>query len=318
MMIVKRLYVVLMVMLPSVNISAAISLSSAIEHVAKVHGVTISYSPTLTDTISVQSMPKGVSVDDDLSALLESTDLNYKKANDEFYYLGKDKSKIRMRKAREAEERERMARARIEEFQRQKAISQRIIPKPGQMLFPRNEFAGDMEIKANVPVIVEHEEPSRPHFALKTNALLLATTSPNLAFEVAVGDRFSVELPVSVNFWLLGNASLQHVALFPALKYWLGNEPFSSDYVGVYVGYVNYDFGNIDMFGDNIGRYWYDGNLYSAGVLYGNRFNLSRHFALEAEIGMGYVYLKHDYSNTNGFKHKFSLTRLALNACYTF
>lgn len=326
----KQIIVVLVVMLSGITAAAAISLSAALDKVAKRHGVVISYSPTLTRGVDADAVPAGMNVDECLSALLDDTDFSYKQANDSCYFLLKDKTKIERRKKREAEEAERAARERIEEYLRQMREERLAAAKAGGMIVPQLVMPQGATV-VGAPSVPYTAQPKSEagrgwKFALKTNALLWAATSPNVAFEMAVGKHFSVELPVSVSQWTVGGARLHHVGVFPAFKYWAGDDGhYSGDFVGVYAGYVNYDIGNIDLFGDNLEQYCYDGNLYSAGVLYGHRFSLSSHFALEAEIGMGYVYTRYHQSTvaaphlaTKAEKHKWSLTRLSLTACYTF
>lgn len=318
--------VAMLLMLSGLTASAAVSLTNAVKQVARKYCVSISYSPTLTDRAAVNNVPDNMaSADECLTALLADTDFCLKKISDGSYclWLSKEKAALRLERERKARELEQATRQRIEEYRRRrKEIS--AAPR-GTLLLPVQAATGAVPAIVAVPPATTCSSVPRQRFSLKTNALLWATTSPNAAFEAAIGSHFSVELPVSFNLWSLAGSRLHHASVFPAFKYWLGGEVFADDYIGAYVGYAYYDIGNISLLDGNLEDFYYDGNLYSAGVLYGHRFSLSRHFALEAEIGMGYVYVKYAQTPVLGAmpgkeheKHKWSLTRLAVNACYTF
>lgn len=317
-----------MVLLSGLNATAAISLSEALRKIASEYGVVVSYSPSLIAGVEVDVLPAGSTADVALHRLLADTDFECVKAAEGCFFLKIDKQKVAMRKRREAEVAERAARARIAAYSRKKEAKE--CAAPGRLLIPQVQCAPQCVVNVDVSPrrIASHAGSVQEHrFQLKTNLLLLATTSANVAFEVAVGRHFSLELPVSVNFWTVGGAKMHHWSLMPTVKYWLNSEPYGSDYIGVYVGYVNYDIGNIALLGGNFENRYYDGNLVSAGMVYGHRFKLSDSFALEAEVGMGYVYTHCHYvpverktldGATVVNKHKWSLTRLALNVCYMF
>lgn len=317
-----------------IKLFAAVTLTSALERVSAHYDVAISYSPSQTDAVGVENMPLFSStVGNALSQLLAGTDYGYGKVSDRVYYLFKDKQKIALRKQREAREKEQAAIDRICEYRRHE-MECRLACKHGKMLVPKIEKPLQGTVNADIeqewPADRRNDEPAMP-VVLKTNALLLASASANVTLELPVGAHVSAELSVSINRWPLGDARLLHVAVSPALKYWLGSEPMQGDYVGAYAEYANYDIGGIGFAGANLADNYYKGNLYSAGILYGHRFILCRHFALEAEIGMGYVYTKYDCNLVDpavssvasravkdGSKHKFGISRLALNVCYMF
>ena len=322
----KLLYVVFMVLLSGMNAAAAISLSEALQQIAQQHDVVVSYSPSLIAGVEVNAVPVCGSAGESLQQLLVETDFVCVEAAEGCFFLKMDKQKALERKKR-AEEAESAARARIEAYCRRKEAKESAVC--GALLMPSMPVAPRCEVEAHASqgAILHGDREGKRHFQLKTNLLLLATTSANVAFEVAVGRHLSLELPVSASFWTIGGAKLHHWALFPTVKYWLNSEPFGSDYIGAYLGYVDYDIGNIALLGGNFENRYYDGKVFSAGLVYGHRFKLSDRFALEAEVGMGYVYTHSHYvpverKTLDGVtvvnKHKLSLTRLALNVCYAF
>lgn len=287
---------------------AAIPLTEAIEHIANEYNITVSYCPSLTDSAAVTRKSCGDSADECLLELLRDTDFDYTRIDCTCYYVWPSREKIAARK----EYMEKLRRQREERLMAAKPGAL-IVPQPGVSPSPTAIRVGNRQTK-----------PAGPLFSLKTNALLLAAMSPNIAVETRLGKCVTVEVPVNFSMWTLGDCRLDYVAVFPTVKYWVGGEAFRNDYIGAYVGYARFDIGGIKPLGGTLEDYYYAGDLYSAGLVYGHRFTLSRHFALEAEVGVGYVYTSYTQTPLNRNtpqshdKHKWSLTRLALNVCYTY
>ncbi len=330
----KLAYVILLAMSVSFCAEAKSTLSSVIKKYSAEFGVMISYSPTLTGKVIVNDVPATGNIEQRLDALLAGTEFNYKESREGFYVF-LDKKRVEERKRRiAAMEAERRAAAAEASRKEEEKKEEREIPEPGKML-PFNY--GDMPANiAITPVLAvpKHEDNNAQRrqcrwFAIKTNALLLATTSVNLALETTIGKWLSTELAYSGNYWEPGFGSLKHTALMATLKYWVNGNETGNDYIGAYVGYGDYDIGELKPLGGNLERFRYDGRLYSAGIVYGHRFKFGSHFALETELGMGYVhvnYEKEDAAAPAGAiaapesysKNKFSITRAALNICYIF
>ena len=323
--------ILLMVDVQSV-IFAGTKLSAVIEKYSTEFEVLISYSPTLTGRVVVDKIPNAGNIEQRLDALLADTEFSYKKSGNGFYIF-LDKNKVEERKRRIAAMEEERRNAAAEALRQEQERVKREVPEPGKML-PLNhgiDSANIAVIKPTMTVTYNSQVTQQRHkwYAIKTNALLLATTSANLSFEMTVGNWLSAELAYSGNYWNPGFGSLQHSALSATLRYWINGNEEGRDYIGAYIGYAVYDIGELKPLGGNLERFEYDGNLYSAGIVYGHRFNLGKHFALETELGMGYVhadYEKKDAASSgcasaalkSHSKNKFSITRAALNVCYIF
>ena len=123
---------------------------------------------------------------------------------------------------------------------------------------------------------VQRNEAYLPKFAIKTNALYWATSTPNLGFEVG----------------------LAHWLVQPELRYWLC-ERFNGSFFGLHGHYGEMNVSNLNIFG--MGHDRYDGNVYGAGISYGYQWIISKHWSMEATIGVGYAHLKYDkYARGDG------------------
>ena len=162
-----------------------------------------------------------------------------------------------------------------------------------------------------------------PKFAIKTNALYWATTTPNLGFEVALAKKLTLDVSGNYNPWEFSkNRQIKHWLVQPELRYWLC-ERFNGSFFGLHGHYAEYNVSNLDLFG--MGHYRYDGNLYGAGISYGYHWILNHRWSMEATIGAGYARLKYDKYECGecgeklGHKTKnyFGPTKIGLSIIYT-
>lgn len=162
-----------------------------------------------------------------------------------------------------------------------------------------------------------------PKFAIKTNALYWATTTPNLGLEVALAKKLTLDVSGNYNPWKFSDdKKLKHWLVQPELRYWLC-ERFNGSFFGLHGHYAEYNVSNLDLFG--MGDYRYEGNLYGAGISYGYHWILKHRWSMEATIGAGYARLKYDkYECGNcgeklGHKTKnyFGPTKIGLSIIYT-
>ena len=139
------------------------------------------------------------------------------------------------------------------------------------------------------PVI---ETAARPHITalLKTNMLYDALAVPNVALEVALGDRWSVE----AGWMYAGWKSDSHHRSWRVnggelgARYWL--KPHRGDsslltghHIGIYGQMLTYDF----QFGGK--GYIADQWSYGAGIAYGYSLPVARHLNIDFTIGVGYL-----------------------------
>lgn len=132
-----------------------------------------------------------------------------------------------------------------------------------------------------------------PRFAIKTNALHLASATPQLALELGTGRKTSLELYGAYNNWTFNdNKKWKHWIIQPSLRFWTC-ERFNGHFFGVHLHAGEYNAGGVGPF-KAIKDYRYEGWFAGAGVSYGYQWVLSNRMAIEAEIGAGYARMEYD------------------------
>lgn len=134
--------------------------------------------------------------------------------------------------------------------------------------------------------------------AIKTNLLYWASTTPNLALEVKLGDRTTFELTGGYNPWTLKkdtNSKIKHWAVVPEFRYWLC-EPHNGHFFGVQSGYGFYNVAGfrIPFYSETTRNHRYQGWATGLGLTYGYSWILGKRLNLEASVGLGYVYTRFD------------------------
>ncbi|MCC8088894.1 MAG: DUF3575 domain-containing protein [Rikenellaceae bacterium] len=161
-----------------------------------------------------------------------------------------------------------------------------------------------------------------PVFALKTNFLYWATTTPNLAIEIGTGNKTTLDIVGTYNPWeFKDNKKMKHWLVQPEFRWWLC-ERFNGHFFGAHGHYAEYNFGGIRQFGMSHRRY--EGNLYGGGISYGYQWVLGRRLNLEATIGVGYAHLRYkkyecgDCGEFLGREHKnyFGPTKAGITLVY--
>jgi len=171
-----------------------------------------------------------------------------------------------------------------------------------------------------------------PRFALKTNLLYTATTlTPNLSFEMAIGEKSTLELSGSYSW--IGRTSPAsdnhkqrlHLIIRPEYRRWL-DRSFSGHFFGAHAIYTQYNVSghNVPLLFKKENRY--EGQGYGLGATYGYKWNFSKQWGLEFNVGLGYLYMdydkftcaKCDVNGTSQTKHYFGPTRAGISLSYTF
>jgi hypothetical protein len=168
---------------------------------------------------------------------------------------------------------------------------------------------------------------TRAVFALKTNILEWAMTTPNLGAEVTLAPKWSLEVAGSVNPWKFSdNKKWKHYQGTIEARYWL-RESMNGHFFGIHVGGGEYNVAGIKVPFWNFKKdYRYEGWHARAGITYGYHWALNHHWSIEALIGLGVVYTKYDKyecrncgkNHGNNSRTFFAPTRLAVNLAYTF
>lgn len=127
---------------------------------------------------------------------------------------------------------------------------------------------------------------------VKSDVLSGLLTSPNLGVEVALSERYSVELSAHYNgFNLSGDKRWKHWFVQPELRFWMC-QPFGGHFFGVHALYGWYNVAGVKLpFGllPEIADERYEGSFLGAGLTYGYHFILSPRWGLETSVGVGFV-----------------------------
>lgn len=169
--------------------------------------------------------------------------------------------------------------------------------------------------------------------AVKTNILYDATATVNLGVEAKVAPQWTVDVSGNFNAWDISGHKWKHWALQPEARYWFC-QAWSGHFVGAHLIAGQYNFGNLDMpfkfLGTdfrNLKNYRYQGWMGGLGIAYGYSWILDRHWNIEAEIGLGWLYTRYDRFECADCGRKVETkhphnyvgpTKAALNLIYTF
>lgn len=167
--------------------------------------------------------------------------------------------------------------------------------------------------------------------ALKTNALYWATTTPNLGIEASVGKKHTVQLFYGLNPWKQSGgdqSSLRHWLLMPEFRHWFC-QCFNGWFLGIHLMGGQFNAGAVDLplgVFNELEDHRYEGWFAGGGITAGYQWPLSKHWNIEASLGIGYDYIKYDKFKCAecGEKLKsdhtnyFGPTKLALSVLYIF
>lgn len=169
--------------------------------------------------------------------------------------------------------------------------------------------------------------------AIKTNLLYDALLTVNAGVEVGLAPRWTMDLSGNYNAWTVNGHKWKHWMAQPEFRYWFCDR-FMGHFLGIHALGGQYNFGNIkngiNILGSNLSMltdYRYEGWGVGAGVAYGHAWVLGKHWNLEAEIGIGYIYTQFDkfecqdcgrQLETKQPHHYFGPTKAAINLVYVF
>ena len=168
--------------------------------------------------------------------------------------------------------------------------------------------------------LIYYSETGR-YFALKTNIAAWVGTIMNVAAEVQVANRVSIELPMLWCPWKISESqSVKIFAVQPEVRRWLA-QPAEGHFFGIHahVGWYNVRWKD--------DRYQDAGHpLLGAGVSYGYTLPLSNRWAGEFTLGAGYANTRYDtfYNIQNGARintdtrNYWGITRVGVSLVYHF
>ena len=154
---------------------------------------------------------------------------------------------------------------------------------------------------------------------LKTNLPFYALVVPNLAVEVRLADQWSLDIPVFYSpYTVARNYRYRVFALQPSARYWL-KPGMKGHFFGVHLlG------GMFNISVDERNRYQDTDGMWGAGLDYGYAIKFSKHWGMEFNIGVGYIWTRYDtfYNVENGISWDTStanylgITRLGISLIY--
>ncbi len=165
--------------------------------------------------------------------------------------------------------------------------------------------------------------------AVKSNILGDAVVIPNIGVEVGISPKFTIDVPFYYNPWKYSDTKQYKLMLVqPEVRYWLCDK-FNGHFFG-----INGMIGVYNVMGikppfalwKDMKDYRYKGEFYGGGISYGYQFVLGHHWNIEANIGVGYAYVKYKkYPCENcgemiekSHKNYFGPTKAAISLVYLF
>lgn len=128
--------------------------------------------------------------------------------------------------------------------------------------------------------------------AFKTNAVFLATTTPNAGVEIGIARQLTIDLWGAYNAWKFPNEmKLNMYLLQPEVRYWLCRK-FEGHFIGVHGHYGHFNIGMIPFI-SGLKNHVLRGDLYGGGLTYGYHWAFGDRWGMEAMIGGGYVSMKY-------------------------
>ncbi|MCH5173789.1 MAG: DUF3575 domain-containing protein [Bacteroidales bacterium] len=175
------------------------------------------------------------------------------------------------------------------------------------------------------------------NIGIKTNLVGDAFLNVNLGVEAGLAPKWTLDVPVSYNAWILDDgARWKHLLVQPGVRYWFCDR-FSGHFVGAHAHGGIYNVGGLDLkvnpnlISDKVFSQLKDsrfqGWLIGAGISYGYAWILGEHWNIEAEIGAGYAYTRYDQFNCTGCgkktaenvpHHYVGPTKAAISLVYLF
>jgi hypothetical protein len=135
--------------------------------------------------------------------------------------------------------------------------------------------------------------------AVKTNALHVAAAwTPNVAGEVVIAPRWTVDVTAAYNPWNLDgekrdNQKAVHVLVSPEARFWTC-EPFNGHFFGLHAVGAAYNVARHDVPLLFEKEYRYEGHALGAGLSYGYHLPLATAWGIEFTAGAGVLFLEHE------------------------
>ena len=189
-------------------------------------------------------------------------------------------------------------------------------------------LTGSIFTEKEAVIVPAISKMDRPHLVLKSNLLYLSTTTPNVAVEFSLNNRWTLDMTVGYNpFTFSNNKKFQHLLLQSELRYW-PRFAFNRHFIGMHLHYGTYDIAGVGS--NSMIPMRYEGHLIGGGLSYGYNYKINQKWAVEGTIGFGYARMNYDmylrdsdpYSSLTGkwpgsSYNYFGPTKVGINFIYT-
>ena len=167
---------------------------------------------------------------------------------------------------------------------------------------------------------------------IKTNLISDAVTSPNLGLEFKMAKKWTMDISGQMNAWNIHNRRWRHWMVQPEARLWIC-EAFQGSFFALHAIGGQFNIGNIDtnikFLGSDFSKlkdHRYQGWGAGAGIGYGYAWILGKHWNMEAELGIGWIYAHYDRypcqvcgtKEGTGHHNYFGPTKLSLAIEYLF
>lgn len=135
---------------------------------------------------------------------------------------------------------------------------------------------------------------------IKSSLLSDALLSPNLGVEIGLAPKWTLDISGQINAWPISGHKWKHWMAQPEARYWFCQR-FGGHFIGIHAIGGQYNFGHLgtkfkilasdfSSLLDNRYQGWGAG----AGIGYGYAWPVAKHWNIEAEIGVGFIYTRFD------------------------
>lgn len=170
--------------------------------------------------------------------------------------------------------------------------------------------------------------------AVKTNLLYDAFLNINAGIEMGLAPRWTFDISGDYNNWNMSHhRKWKHWMLQPELRYWFCDR-FGGHFLALHAHGGQYNVGGLKNDWKFLGTDFsklsnarYQGWFVGGGLGYGYAWQFSKHWGMEAEIGVGYSYTRFDRFRCAGCQkkngedlehHYIGVTKAAVNLIYGF
>lgn len=135
---------------------------------------------------------------------------------------------------------------------------------------------------------------------IKSNLLADALLSPNLGVEIGLAPKWSLDISGQINAWTISGHKWKHWMAQPEARYWFCQR-FGGHFLGLHAIGGQFNWGHLGLKGnflgsnfDGLNDHRYQGWGVGAGIAYGYAWPVAKHWNIEAEIGIGWIYTRYD------------------------